>query len=140
MKKWFIISLLLLLTACSSKAWTESEIFMTNDVTMIGIENKLGFEYDTTLPIKAGKTNKYLFHFWGQKDELLGKLEVVATHQESGKTIHVFSSQNVDELQPLNGADHHLPVLMTLPDSGMWKIEVMFDTVLFDAIYVNVQP
>lgn len=139
MKKWFIVSLLLvLLNGCSQQDWTESPTFTANGQTFQGVEQRMGFLTEDIVPISAGDTHKYLWHFWSNKTDYLGKFEVRASHQENGKTVHVFGSQNTPTAQPLNGANHHLQALMTLPDPGLWKIEITFDTVLFESVYVNV--
>jgi ABC-type glycerol-3-phosphate transport system substrate-binding protein len=139
MKKWLIISLLVLtLAACSENAWEESPTFTADGETMQGVENRLAFSTASITPVKAGDTNKYMWHFWSKDDDYFGKFEVVAVHEKNGKTVHVYGSPNSDTAQPLHGAQHHLPSLMTLPDAGMWRIDVMFDTVLFDSVYIHV--
>ena len=139
MKKWLILHLfVLLICGCSHNDWTESNTFTSEGITMIGVENKLAFIYDDQLPIIAGDTNKYIWLFWSDKEDYLGQFEVIAHHQTNGKSITVFSSQNTPIPQPLNGANHHLPAIMTFPDFGLWKIDVTFDSVLFGSVYVDV--
>lgn len=139
MKKWFIISLLILIvTACVQERWQESPTFSSENVSMQGIKNRLAFATEGITPVYAGTTYKYLWHFWSDKEDYFGTFEVVATHEENGKTVYVYGAQNTPNAQPLNGADHHLLSLMTLPDAGIWRIDVTFDTVLFDSIYINV--
>lgn len=139
MKKWFIISLLIfVLTACGEQQWAESPTFTWEGVNMQGIENRVAFSTDDVTPIKAGATNKYFWYFWSDKEDYLGTFEVVASHEDNGKTVHVYGAQNTESAQSLDGADHHLLSLMTLPDPGLWRVDVSFDTVLFDSIYINV--
>jgi hypothetical protein len=42
-------------------------------------------------------------------------------------------------LSPLSGADHSMPSLIMLPNSGLWKLEVYFGEELFGNIVVNVK-
>lgn len=140
MKKFFVFSLLLLLlSACANEAWQPSPTFSADGVAMQGVENRLAFATEGITPITAGTTHKYIWHFWSDNDDYLEEFEVVAHYESNGKTVHVFSSQNTATAQPLNGADHHLQSLISLPDAGMWRIDVTFGTVLFDSVYVKVQ-
>lgn len=139
MKKWFIISLLLfVLTACGQENWQESPTFTSDGQSMQGVENHVAFLTTDITPIKAGATNNYIWHFWSDKEDYFGQFEVLATHEDNGRTVHVYGASNTETAQPLNGANHHLRSLMSLPDTGLWRIDFTFDTVLFDSVYVNV--
>ena len=138
-KKLFIISFLLFfLAGCGQKNWQESPTFTNEGQSMQGVENRVAFLTNGIKPIKAGATNKYIWHFWSDKEDYLGTFEVVATHEKNGKTVHVYGAPNTKTAQPLNGANHHLLSLMSLPDAGLWRIDLTFDTVLFDSVYIHV--
>ncbi|MER1998303.1 MAG: DUF4871 domain-containing protein [Lysinibacillus sp.] len=139
MKKLFICLLLLALTACGQEEWKESPTFTYEGQSMQGVENRVAFLTEDVTPIRAGETNKYLWHFWSDKEDYFGTFEVVATHEENGKTVHVYGAPNPNTAQPLNGANHHLLSLMSLPDPGIWRIDLTFGTVLFESVYIDVE-
>jgi hypothetical protein len=79
----------LLLVGCSNakqttkeENWKESSLFESGSYTMIGEKERLGFIYDDSEVLKfyPNKTQKYMWHFWGEEQEFNGKLKVVATH------------------------------------------------------------
>ena len=93
--------------------WQESSMFKVNDYQMIGEEGRLGFIYDNTEITRfyPNKEQKYMWHFWGNDEELTGELKVTATHKESGEQITVL--QNHTLAGPNNGANQHVPVSYT---------------------------
>jgi len=133
--------LLLFLTACQTQSkpenddWVVSSLFKSDSFTMIGKEGKLGFIYDDSEVVKfyPNQTQKYMWHFWGESRELQGKLlKVMGTSKDSGKQIKVFEAAALAE--PLNGADAHHPSNMTLPSTGLWRL----DAYVGDEFYGNV--
>lgn len=117
--------------------WNESSLFETGGYTMIGEEGRLGFIYDDSEEVRfyPDKEQKYMWHFWGGKQELEGELKVVATHENEDEEIFVISgvlgAAN-------NGADKHAPSNMSLPKSGIWKLDAYIGGSLFGSIYVKV--
>ncbi|WP_251028003.1 MULTISPECIES: DUF4871 domain-containing protein [unclassified Bacillus (in: firmicutes)] len=106
------------------------------NVFRIGDNGKLGFgEYG---PFIAGQPQKYMWHFWGDKETLTKPFKVIGVSKETGKEITVFQVQG-QNLAPNNGADHHLPSSMMLPSGGLWRLEAYFGDKLFGNIVVNVK-
>ena len=122
----------------AAEDWEESPIFKVNDYQMIGEEGRLGFIYDNSEETKfyPDKTQKYMWHFWGNEDELEGELKVIAFHKESGEKITVLEGRPL--AGPNNGADHHVPSNMSLPKKGLWKLEAYIGDQLFGKVFVKV--
>ncbi|WP_342471914.1 DUF4871 domain-containing protein [Metasolibacillus sp. FSL H7-0170] len=142
-KMWLLVfSVLLLLVACTGnkkEAWQESEFFESGSYRMIGIKDKAGFIYNKeTIPFTANEPNKYMWHFWGDEDELKGDIKVIGIFEdEPDEKIEVLH-EKINYLSAHNGADYHIPSLMELPKAGMWKLEVYIDDKIFETIYVEV--
>jgi len=135
----------LLLVGCSNtkqtikeENWKESSLFESDGYTMIGEKERLGFIYDDSevLRFYPNKTQKYMWHFWGEDQEFNGKLKVVATHENDNEQITVLKDIVVGDAH--NGADRHTPSNMSLPKSGMWKLDAYFGDKLFGSVYVKV--
>ncbi|MGE7918301.1 hypothetical protein ACQKM9_05040 [Viridibacillus sp. NPDC093762] len=136
----FILFTIITIIGCNKKdAWKESSLFESGNYTMIGEKGKLGFIYDDSEVVKfyPDKTQKYMWHFWGSKEELERPLKVLATHENGGDPIVLFGSDGTN-ISPNNGADMSTPTHMSLPESGMWKMDAFFDDNLFGTVYVKV--
>ncbi|MDL4840215.1 hypothetical protein [Aquibacillus rhizosphaerae] len=131
--------LTVLLSGCSEDEWTESDIFVSGSFKMLGEEGQLGFIYDGGEITKfyPNKVNKYMWHFWGSEEDLEGDLKVVGTHNESEIEINVLEDLPLIVME-LNGADASTPSLMSLPKSGMWKLDAFVDDRLHGSVYVKV--
>ena len=118
--------------------WKESPMFKVNQYEMIGEEGRLGFIYDDTDMTRFYPNNdrKYMWHFWGNEDEFNGELKVIASHKESGEKITVLEGRTLAGSN--NGADQHVPSIMSLPKAGMWKLDAYIGEKLFGSIFVNV--
>ncbi|QNU34506.1 DUF4871 domain-containing protein [Geobacillus sp. 44C] len=118
--------------------WKESPLFESNGYTMIGEEGRLGFIYDDSEVTRfyPNKVQKYMWHFWGNEKEFNGGLKVIATHETGGEPITVLEGLSLGG--PNNGADHHVPSNMSLPKSGMWKLDAYIGNKLFGSIFVKV--
>lgn len=133
--------LLIILSGCTTdsenKEWEVSPLFKSG-YTMIGKEGRLGFIYDDSEVTRfyPNKKQKYMWHFWGQSEELQGPLKITGTSKETGELITVFSVEAIGG--SLNGADGHIPSIMSLPSPGLWKLETYFGGKLFDSITVQV--
>ena len=120
--------------------WNESPLFKSGSYTMIGEEGRLGFIYDDSEVDRfyPNKTQKYMWHFWGNEAELIGDFMVLGTHENSDEEITIVPKSGNSFLSPNNGADHHLPTNMTLPKSGMWKLDAYIGDEIFGSVYVKV--
>ena len=120
--------------------WKESSLFESGSYTMIGEEGRLGFLYNDSEVDRfyPNKTQKYMWHFWGNEDELIGDIKVLGTHENSNEEIIVVPRKENAFLSPNNGADQHSPTNMMLPKSGMWKLDAYIGDRLFGSVYVKV--
>jgi hypothetical protein len=140
MKKALLMSSILFLIACQQPESREdsegkkTEKFEAGSYTMLGIENKVGFIF---APFIAGEDQKYMWHFWGQEEELEGEFVVKGTNVNSGETVDVFRAQSLGG--PHNGADAALPSLMSLPESGEWQLDAIIGGEHFGTITVEVE-
>ncbi|TMU87067.1 hypothetical protein FGG79_02710 [Bacillus sp. BHET2] len=130
--------LLLAVTGCSEEKWNQSNLFESGPYKMIGVEDRLGFIYDDSEAVRfyPGKVNKYMWHLWGDEEEVNGNLKVVATHQQSKEEVVMFEGNPLDG--PHNGADVHTNSLMSLPESGMWRLDAYVEERLHGSVYVEV--
>ncbi|CAM3900385.1 hypothetical protein GCM10009865_54770 [Aeromicrobium ponti] len=96
---------------------------------------KIGFGHG---PIIAAETQKYMLHFWGDKEILTKPLKVIGVRKETGKEITVFQSAGSNQLSPNLGANHHKPSAMMLPSAGLCRLEGYFGDELFGNVVVNV--
>lgn len=121
-----------------TQSWKESSLFKSGGYTMIGEKQRLGFIYENNEVVRfyPNKTQKYMWHFWGENQEFKGKLKVVATHENDNEQINVL--EGIEVGGPNNGADRHTPSLMSLPKSGMWKLDAYFGNELFGTVFVRV--
>ena len=119
---------------------------------LIGEEGKVGFLVGSGKKgevveekIIANKANKYMWHFWGDKDSISGDFKVVGTDKEGKEhpvlvsgddTVWQYSNTSIS---PNNGADSHIPSNMVFPTSGLWKLEIYFNEKLFGEIVINVE-
>lgn len=146
----FAVFLVLIIAGCNDEEpikeeviqhkWNESPLFKSGSYTMIGEEGRLGFIYDDSEVVRfyPNKTQKYMWHFWGNEDELIGDFEVLGTHEDSDEEIIIVSKRGNSFLSPNNGADQHFPTNMTLPKSGMWKLDAYIGEKIFGSVYVKV--
>ncbi|WLR42272.1 DUF4871 domain-containing protein [Bacillus carboniphilus] len=126
------------LVGCSNEEWEESSIFESENYRMIGVEDKLGFIYDDSKATRfySGEANKYMWHFWGDSEKLKGNLKVIATHNDSKEEMTVI--ENLPIGGPNNGADAHIPSMMSLPKKGMWKLDAYVDDQLHGSVFIKV--
>lgn len=117
--------------------WNQSPLFKSGNYTMIGEKGRLGFIYDDSEVVRfyPNKTQKYMWHFWGEDQEFNGKLKVVAIHEDDEEQITVVEGGLGGDN---NGADRHAPSNMSLPKNGMWKLDAYIGDELFGSVYVKV--
>lgn len=146
---FFAILFSLVIVACNDERsmeeytqrdWHESPLFESGDYKMIGEEGRIGFIYDDCEVVRfyPEKENKYMWHFWGSEEELLGDFKVVGTHENSDEEIVVIPERENNSLSPTNGADQHIPSNMKFPESGIWKLDAYIGDELFGNIYIRV--
>ncbi|WP_108587968.1 hypothetical protein [Paenisporosarcina sp. OV554] len=118
--------------------WEQSPLFESGKYTMIGEEGRLGFIYDDddeVVKFYPNKKQKYMWHFWGEEEEFDGVLKVIGTHENDAEEIYVTGGGLGG---PNNGADKHAPSNMSLPKSGMWKLDAYIGENLLGTVYVKV--
>jgi hypothetical protein len=144
---WLAAALLLLLaTGCTDSRkegdWQVSPLFSVHEVTadgrqieyqMRGEKGRFGF---IDAPFVAGQAQKYMWHFWGNPDELVGKqLVVTAIPQGSKVERQVFTGT----LGGANlGAVAHTPSTMSLPTPGLWRLNVRVGGKLLGSLVIQV--
>jgi hypothetical protein len=105
--------------------------------TLLGPEGRLGFIYnDQVTRFIAGKPNKYMWHFWGEPEELKGKLKILGISKENGEEHTVFEANYVTG--PHNGADASAHSSMMLPSPGLWRLDAYIGNKLFGSVIVEV--
>jgi hypothetical protein len=77
-----------------------------------------------------------MWHFWGEPEILKGLLKVTGTNQESGRQIIVLKDLALGGAN--NGADVHVPSNMSLPSSGIWRLDAYIGENRFGSITVQV--
>lgn len=112
-----------------------SSTFIAGNYKMIGEKNRIGFIYDEDIGFKPHQVNKYMWHFWGEQEELEGALKVIGKNTNTGEEITVFENMALGE--PLNDADAHVPSLMSLPSSGIWELNAYIGDELFGPVVVE---
>ena len=120
----------------SETVWEVSPTFQSDGIQMRGIPHRLAV-IDT--PFQAGQEQKHMLHFWGKLDEVTGKLTVIAEQKDTGKTVSLLHNSYIIPAVPNNGADNHLPLSVTLPSQGLWRLNVYIGDRFFDSIFVNAE-
>ena len=118
--------------------WEESPLFESEGYKMIGKERRIGFIYDDedeVVKFYPNKNQKYMWHFWGEEKEFDGELNIIGTHENESEEIIVYEGGLGG---PNNGADKHAPTNMSLPKSGMWKLDAYIGENLFGSVNVKV--
>lgn len=126
----------------SSRDWKISPLFELpsidnegNEMTFAlrGIENKIGI---TDAPLIVGLSQKVLWHFWGEPNEVTGKLLIKGISQVTGRSYVLFES-DVSEGGSLRGETSSIPSGIKLTEAGLWRLEVNFNGKLYDSIIVE---
>ncbi|MFE3573881.1 hypothetical protein [Lysinibacillus sp. NPDC059133] len=117
--------------------WKESEYFTSENLSLIGQPQLLGFTHSKEGKLFASKPGKYGWHFWGESVKTGEFLSVKGTHQLTHNEIELVTDAKL--LGPNSGADIHAPTNMTFPKSGMWKLDAYIAGKLFGSIYVKVE-
>lgn len=130
-----------ILIGCSNETetkWKESALFESGGYTMIGEAGKIGFIYDDNEVTRfyPNKEQKYMWHLWGDKEKLQGDFKVIANHESNVEPITLLDRHTLGGSN--NGADQHIPTMMSLPESGMWKLDAYVNDKLHGTVFVKV--
>lgn len=99
-----------------------------------GIENKLGI---TDAPLIVGVSQKVIWHFWDEQEELIGKpLKVIGTSIETGDNIVLLESSPLT-IAPNLGATTSLPSGIKLTTTGLWKLDIYLGESYYDSLIVE---
>ncbi|MGG1553165.1 DUF4871 domain-containing protein [Paenibacillus ferrarius] len=119
-------------------SWDISPEFQSGSYKLRGAAKKVGF---IDAGFVAGKVQKYMWHFWGEDDELNGPFEVKAVKQGTNKVISVYTSNPLSSgnalAGALNGADRTTITSMSLPEAGRWRLLPYVQGRLLDTIVVE---
>jgi len=126
-----------------------SPTFKSGVYTLQGIKGRIGILAPGGFI--ANKPNKYMWHFWGTKEEFdRTTFKVEAIDLKTGKKHQVLlegmgtsNKKNVWEYNyglggPNNGADAHLPSGLELPNPGKWQLNTYLGGEFFGSVVVNV--
>src|SRR5690625_3278821 len=147
MKKnlWFILIpfILVILVSCSNEPSEEGQdvetkeasYFETENFTMIGLENKVGFILSENQNLLANQPNKYMWHLWGNEDFVEKDFKVTGVNLDTNDEEDIFTSTISG---PHNGADAHVPSILDFPSEGTWELSVFVGGEIFEKISVEV--
>jgi hypothetical protein len=113
--------------------WAVSRTFKFGEHTMIGQPSKLGIIEATFI---AGKQQGIHWFFWGDQSELVkGTFKLIAQKRGLQPIILV---ENSAIAYGTKGAEAQVPMLLTLPSDGLWKLNVYIDNKLYGSVVVKV--
>ncbi|GAA4844723.1 hypothetical protein GCM10023310_23310 [Paenibacillus vulneris] len=98
-------------------SWEVSPMFRSGSYDMRGIEHQVGF---IDAGFIAGAGQKYMWHFWENREPLEGAFTVKAVKQGEERLIDVFSAASLGGAN--NGADRTAVSMMSLPEPGLWRL------------------
>ncbi|MCR8641956.1 DUF4871 domain-containing protein [Paenibacillus sp. N1-5-1-14] len=117
-------------------SWEVSPTFKYNIYQLRGIENRMGvMDHE----IIAGKPNKYMWFFWGDKSILRGESPVYAVRKGTNELILIeksgFSYGSAFEIDH----DNSIITSLNIPKPGIWRLMVYANNNLFDSVVVEVK-
>lgn len=132
----FIISVVLLLTACASSDetyWGLSATFTHDNNTLFGTKEKFGIiktngeSNEPEFPVGQGR--QYRVYFLDDIKDLNGKkYKMMATHKDSNETVNLYEN----EIQNMQS-----DAKFGLNKGGLWKIDVLIDGDEFTSFIVE---
>ncbi|WP_416731053.1 hypothetical protein [Fictibacillus sp. JL2B1089] len=137
----------------SDENWKLSTEFATPTFeVLVGKKDKIGIAGP---PFIAGKTDKFLWHFFGSHNEIeiltRGDFKIMATNKDSGEHERVlvqnsgmvwsYKFQKDSPLSPIEevGSIHSIPVNMKFSKSGIYRLDTYFGGERFGSIVVEVK-
>ncbi|MBH0164876.1 hypothetical protein IHV12_08100 [Fictibacillus sp. 7GRE50] len=137
----------------SEENWELSTEFATPTFeVLVGKKDSIGIAGP---PFIAGKTDKFLWHFFGSHNEVeiltRGDFKVIATNKESGEHERVlvqnsgmvwsYDFQKDSPLTPIEdiGSIHSIPTNMKFSKSGIYRLDTYFGGKRFGSIVVEVK-
>ncbi|MBN3554695.1 hypothetical protein JYA63_10485 [Fictibacillus nanhaiensis] len=137
----------------SNEDWTLSTEFATPTFeVLLGEKDKIGIAGPQLI---AGKTDKFLWHFFGGTNEVSiltsGDFKVIATNKKSGEPeralvqnsglVWSYKFQKNSPLSPVEevGSIHSIPVNMKFSKSGIYRLDTFFGGKRFGSIVVEVK-
>ena len=115
--------------------WQVSPTFSADGVTMRGLEGRLAI---ADMSIQSGKQSKVTWYFWGNPEEVTGKIAVIGNNQETQTSVTLMDKVYMIPSQPAHGAQNHWDMELFFPSAGTWKLDVFIDQQVFDSIVVPV--
>jgi hypothetical protein len=144
----FVAAVILLMStaACTqtkqNEEWRTSPVFSIYDTTpdgrrieykVRGEEGHFGF---LDAPFVAGKKQKYMWYFWGEPSEFVGKqLRVTGVKKGTDQEIQVLNASLGGQNR---SATAHVPSEMLLPTPGLWRLNIYVGDKLLGNIVVDV--
>ncbi|MBA2176102.1 hypothetical protein H0266_14490 [Halobacillus locisalis] len=124
--------------------------FIVNGNDLIGEERKFGIIDDSFVNLKEegfradGESNKYVFYFWGEEEELVGnRYRLVATRENSNEEKVMYeqmiSSNNNYEEIPSAQAQSGGRIAFDQSDAGTWLMEVYINGRVFSSFSIEVR-
>lgn len=115
---------------------------------LIGKEGKFGF-LTGGQPIITGKSNKYMWFFWGstleETQQLFGKkMEIRGVSKQTGEEISVYKGgigiPNPNVEPPIQDNDKVAKgvTMMSLPSTGLWRLDAYIEEKLFGSVVAQV--
>lgn len=115
--------------------WQASPEFRSGAYLMRGVEGKVAF---IDAGFSAGMHQKYMWHFWGDKEKFDGGFQVKAIKEGEERPVDVFSTDSFFS-GSLNGADLSAVSMMSLPEPGRWRLLPTRTAGFWNAIVVDVK-
>ncbi|WP_243525786.1 DUF4871 domain-containing protein [Bacillus pseudomycoides] len=120
--------------------WEESSSFVDGKTPLRGIEGKVAIADSTFV---ANEKNKQMWFFLDPQMPS-GKLSIIALKQGSTTPTPVLFQDETSEQTwtaptPILSSTKELPLLMSLPSSGLWVLNIYIDEKYYEQIIIQVE-
>ncbi|KEK23316.1 DUF4871 domain-containing protein [Bacillus gaemokensis] len=120
--------------------WEESPSFVEGKTPMKGIEGKIAIADSSFI---SNETTEHMWFFLDPKMPA-GKFSIIALKQGSTvPTPVLFQNENSKQIwnssNSINSSIKEMPLLMSLPSSGLWVLNVYIDEKYYEQIVINVE-
>ena len=120
--------------------WQESPSFVEGKIPLKGIEGKIAIADSTFI---AGERNKQMWFFLDPQIPP-GKLSIIALKRGSTAPTPVLFQDETSEQTwtaptPILSSTKELPLLMSLPSSGLWVLNIYIDEKYYEQIVIQVE-